>query len=280
MNLTARVAVALAVAVLATGGCSKQASAPTVNPKQTTTVAPAPRVDLAAASSQFATSWQWNQALFNRAVPLFTRARQADLQGKLTEAVALYRQGLAVFPAAVDQLGYLGLDLLKLDDDKGARNAWSQAIQIGQKRLQANGGPSALQPGDSLFDDGHIQAAFKSYDAAWSKLRAEGAEVNPRFQDTGAAQDFFEALKLAGAGHLDEATHRLQSATTLSPDFEEAHYFLGNALFAQGDIAQAKQQWMGVVGQPGFRNQIVHGPDEYQIAAITRLLATMKPNQT
>ena len=211
---------------------------------------------------------------------MFTRARQADLQGKLTEAVALYRQGLAVFPAAVDQLGYLGLDLLKLDDDKGARNAWSQAIQIGQKRLQANGGPSALQPGDSLFDDGHIQAAFKSYDAAWSKLRAEGAEVNPRFQDTGAAQDFFEALKLAGAGHLDEATHRLQSATTLSPDFEEAHYFLGNALFAQGDIAQAKQQWMGVVGQPGFRNQIVHGPDEYQIAAITRLLATMKPNQT
>ncbi len=218
-------------------------------------------------------SWEWNQARENLARPYFDAARRAERSGDIRLAAAEYRKGITFFPGAIDELGLLGLDLVRMHRCQEALQAWKQALVLSD--LRTSNFPSfrrELREGDKLFAERRYRDAFGSYYGVFYGPRRTGVEINPEYHDSGAEIFFQQGLKVGSDGDYNDAVKQLRESTSRSPYFQEAFYFMGSASFAAGNISEAQSAWSKTLTYLR-RSQIFHGPDEFQVSALRWLVA-------
>ena len=185
-------------------------------------------------------------------------------QGRLDEAVASYRNALAINPNYAEAHNNLGIALKaqgKLDE---AIASYQRAIAINQDYAEAH---SNL--GIALNADGKREEAVESFQRAVS--------INPSFVEgylnlanaLDAHEELDEAvasyrnalainpnyaeahnnlgIALKAQGKLDEAIASYQRAIAINPDYAEAHFNLGNALSDKGKSAEAATSYKGAI---------------------------------
>jgi Flp pilus assembly protein TadD len=185
------------------------------------------------------------------------RAHQLYNEGRYDTALDVLREGLGLYPNAVelhigigyariardeyawarrsfeealmldaeheDALAGYGEVLLKLGQADGARKAFNRTLELGyEDDLEL-----MLQIGRALFRDGFIDDARGFFDIA-----------------TRQAPDSAEALALVGyaqhrSGDDDDAILTLKRALQLDPSYSEARIYLGNILYDGGDLEAA-----------------------------------------
>jgi len=143
-------------------------------------------------------------------------------EGHPDEAVAHFRQALALQPNAADVHSNLGGALL-------AQGRFEEAIPHLQRgvRLQPDSAQAHNNLGNALSKQGQM-------DKALAHLR-KAVELRP----TLSSARYNLGGALLQAGHVDEAIAELQHALELDPDQASAYVSLGNALLAKGRGADA-----------------------------------------
>jgi Flp pilus assembly protein TadD len=151
------------------------------------------------------------------------RARALHRQGRLPEAVPLYREVLNLEPRNVDALQLLGVALASMGDLQRATVLLSAAAQLAPHSagIQAN-------LGGALSGRGRWQEALAAYEHA---LRSE-----PRL----AAALRGQAAALMQLGRPEAATAAFREAVRLVPEDDQAWNGLGVALERVGQGAEAR----------------------------------------
>ena len=151
--------------------------------------------------------------------------------GRLADAEAHYRRGLAIQPNDANVRSSLGIALAgqgKLDE---AIAAFRQAIGIRSDYAEAH---SNL--GNALRYQGKLDEAIAAYRRAIC--------IKPHLAL--AHSNLGNALR--DQGKLDEAIAACRQATSLKPDYAEAHSNLGNALYDQGKLDEAVAAYQQAIG--------------------------------
>ena len=148
-----------------------------------------------------------------------------DEQGRLEEAIALYRQALRILPTHAESHYGWGRDL-----DIAGRT--EEAIAHYREALR-------LKPGcvEARSDLGLALAEQGKTDEAVAQFRA-ALELKP--DDAVTHSNLGKAL--AGLGRWEEAASHLHAAARLQPGLAEAHFNLGDVLLAQGRLEEARRE--------------------------------------
>ncbi len=158
-----------------------------------------------------------------RATEVLRRAVKLHQAGALEQAVACYRQTLALQPDNHVALGNMGFAL----ESQGLFDA---AIACYQKAIAAN--PQHVDAhfnlGNAFNATGKLSAAVESYKNVVT-LKPDHAEA---YNNLGSA--------LMNQGELSAAVVNLQKAIALKADFAQAHYNLGSVKTGQGEFAEAE----------------------------------------
>jgi tetratricopeptide (TPR) repeat protein len=184
------------------------------------------------------------------------QAHTLHQQGRLTEAVSLYRQVLAREPLNGDALHLMGLALVALGDAPQAVRLIGSAVQ-----LQPANAAVHANLGGALSVVGRFSEALSSYDRALALQpdlpvahRGRGAVLMQLGQPEAALASFRQALRLApnddsahnGLGvalertnHPQEARQCFSRAIALNPANVDAHHNLGLIEAAAGRHAEA-----------------------------------------
>ncbi|MEW6074444.1 MAG: FG-GAP-like repeat-containing protein [Planctomycetota bacterium] len=156
------------------------------------------------------------------------KATAARVEGRLADAILLYRQALAAWPGHADCLYYLGNSLAEEGDEKGALAAFEELVaaeprgsggwmQIGFLRLPG---------GDPALDDlAAAEAAF-----------ARSAALNPEESRPIVQLGVVAMLQ----GRLEEAAERFRAAGRQNPRSIEARWFAGRVAWLAGDPGRAQ----------------------------------------
>jgi tetratricopeptide (TPR) repeat protein len=185
------------------------------------------------------------------------RAHQLYNEGRFDEALDVLREGLALYPAAVELHVGVGYARLAREEYAWARRAFDEALVLhsehedalaglGETLLRFNQHEAALeafrkvlelgydddielmlQCGRALFRDGMIAEARAFFEAAVSE-----------------APDHAEAVALVGycehrMGEDGRAIATLRRALAMDPDHAEARVYLGNILYDEGMFEEA-----------------------------------------
>jgi Flp pilus assembly protein TadD len=185
------------------------------------------------------------------------RAHQLYNEGNYDDALDTLREGLGLYPAAVelhvgvgyarlardefawarrsfeealvldpdheDALAGLGETLLKFGQTAGAEKAFRRILELGyQDDIEL-----MLQVGRALFRDGMMEEAKEFFDIAVQQV-----------------PDNAEAVAMSGytehrLGHDDLAVATLRRALQIDPDYTEARIYLGNILYDRGEYEAA-----------------------------------------
>ena len=185
------------------------------------------------------------------------RAHQLYNEGNYDDALDTLREGLALYPNAVelhvgvgyarlareeflwarrsfeealildpdheDALAGLGETLLKFGQSVSATKAFHRILELGyQDDIEL-----MLQVGRALFREGHMEDAKEYFDIAVRQV-----------------PDNAEAVAMVGyaehrLGRDDVAVATLRRALQLDPDFSEARIYLGNVLYDRGELEGA-----------------------------------------
>ena len=143
-------------------------------------------------------------------------------KGQLDEAIAAYRQAIALkpnYPEAYSNLGNALRDKGQLDE---AIAAYRQAIALKPDYPEAH---SNL--GNALKDKGQLDEAIAAY--------RQAIALKPNYPE--AHNNLGNALR--DQGQLDAAIAAFRQAIALKPDYPEAYNNLGNALKDQGQLDEA-----------------------------------------
>ncbi len=185
------------------------------------------------------------------------QAHQLYNEGRYDEALALLKQGVTLYPNAVelrigtayaymareeyawarrsfeqalvldpdheDGLAGLGETLLKVGDRAGATRAFERILQLGFQ----DDHELMLQIGRALFREGLVGAAHRFFD-----LAASAHEDSP---DAAACMGYAEHRLGNDAGAL----YWLRRALELDPGFSEARIYLANMLYDRGETEAA-----------------------------------------
>jgi Tfp pilus assembly protein PilF len=185
------------------------------------------------------------------------RAHQLYNEGNYDDALDTLREGLALYPNAVelhvgvgyariareefawarrsfeealvldpdheDALAGLGETLLKFGQAAGAMRSFRRILELGyQDDVEL-----MLQAGRALFRDGLMDEAREFFDTALKQV-PENAEA--------VAMVGYTEHRL---GKDDAAIHTLRRALQLDPDYSEARIYLGNLLYDRGEYEGA-----------------------------------------
>ncbi|MDQ6738494.1 MAG: tetratricopeptide repeat protein [Gemmatimonadota bacterium] len=185
------------------------------------------------------------------------RAHQLYNEGEYDQALAVLREGLTLYPSAVelhigvgyahharedfawarrafeealvldpdheDALAGIGETLLKFGQRDASLNCFRRTLELGY----ADDLDLMLQIGRALFREGMIEPAREFFEIAVQNA-SESAEA---VSCVGYAQHRM--------GEDDEAVATLRSALRLDPDHVEARVYLGNILYDRGDYEAA-----------------------------------------
>jgi len=143
-------------------------------------------------------------------------------EGKFAEAVAHYRQAVAINPNYEDAHGNLGHELLRAGDLEGAYTHLARSVEIwpNNARFQAD-------LADVLVRQGKFPEAQRPLEEA-IRLAPEKSEYHSNL-----------GYVLQKLGRTDEAIARYAEAIRLKPDSADAHYNMGLALAAKGKTSEA-----------------------------------------
>jgi tetratricopeptide (TPR) repeat protein len=136
---------------------------------------------------------------------LLQQAMAQHNAGQLSEAEALYRQILQVYPSHSNALRLLGVIASQSGRSTNALELLDRAIQIDPMFAEAY-----FDRGNALFVLQQFQAAVQSYDKA-IRLKPEYAEA---YQNRGSALHELQQFQAAGESY--------DKAISLKPDFTEA----------------------------------------------------------
>ena len=156
----------------------------------------------------------------------FQQAHALHGQGRLDEAIPLYRAIIRAAPRHADAHHFLGLALLQSGDAAAAEVLLGKAIRLNPKDAEAHA---------------NLAMAYRSLgrldDAARAYARAIAAK--PDF----AEAYFHRGVVLEQSGRLDDALTAFNRAAELRPDWAPAAYNAGNILHRFGRLAEAEARF-------------------------------------
>jgi len=156
----------------------------------------------------------------------YNLARLLAKQGLRDEAMNHYRQALTFKPNDADTHNNLGLLLAKRGDVPAALAAFQKAVELDPAHAKA------------YYNMGRVYADKGDFNNAVSHYR-RALELQP-----GEAEIYFVlGAVLAQQGRLREAADHFLEAVKLRPDSADAHESLGRALAAQGKKEEAEKQY-------------------------------------
>jgi len=160
----------------------------------------------------------------------YDRALAYARDGRLEEAVAGYRQALAVRPGSARTHNNLGIALAELGRRDEAIAHYREAL-----RLRPDFAEVHTNLGAELFQAGEIEAAAGHH--------AEAVRLRPDF---GQAR-WNLALALTVLGRDEQAIREYREVLRLLPDYAGAHHNLGIVLTRQGRLAEAAAEFREVL---------------------------------
>lgn len=185
------------------------------------------------------------------------RAHQLYNEGNFDEALALLREGLGLYPNAVELHVGIGYARLARDEFAWARRSFEEALVLDPEHEDGLAGL-----GEVLLKLGQTEAGLKSFrrilelgynDDIELMLQVGRALFREGFMED--AKDFFEiavqqtpdnaeAVAMVGyaqhrMGDEPGAVETLRRALKLDPDHSEARIYLGNLLYDQGEYEAA-----------------------------------------
>jgi Flp pilus assembly protein TadD len=137
-----------------------------------------------------------------------------------------FEQALSLDPDHEDGLAGLGESLLKVGDRAGAMRAFERILQLGFQ----DDHELMLQVGRALFREGHIAPAHRFFDLA--------ASAHPESPDAAACLGYASHRLGNDAGSL----YWLRRALELDPAYSEARIYLANLLYDRGETEAALHQ--------------------------------------
>ena len=167
---------------------------------------------------------------------IFAQAVGHHQAGRLDEAVACYRQVLALKPDLAGTHHNLGNALWEQGKREEAEASYRRALALQPSLAGARNNLGAL-----LYEQGKLDEAVACY--------REALALQP---------DYAEALNNLGAalcrrGELDEGEARIRRALILKPDFAGAHDNLGSLLWERGKLEAAEASIRRALAlAPGF----------------------------
>jgi protein O-mannosyl-transferase len=194
---------------------------------------PAAGLLLAAMTSAELHYWQNTRALFGRAMEVtdgnflaMTLVGSADAEeGKLEEAMSLYRKALACKPAYPEAHFFLGQALDRLGQAKEAMSEYEEAL-----RLRPDFDAAHIMTGLLLAKEKKYEQAERHYQAALQTA----PESAPAQSDWGMA--------LMEQGRWPECVAHYEQAVRLDPSLEEAHNNLGIGYLRMGRAAEGVKE--------------------------------------
>jgi tetratricopeptide (TPR) repeat protein len=185
------------------------------------------------------------------------RAHQLYNEGNYDEALALLREGLALYPNAVELHVGVGYARLARDEFAWARRSFEEALVLDPEHEDALAGL-----GEVLLKLGQSDAAVRSFRRILELGYSDDVELmlqvgRALFRDdlVEEAKEFFEiacqqtpenaeALALVGyaqhrLGDEPAAIETLRKALQIDPEHSEARIYLGNMLYDQGEYEGA-----------------------------------------
>lgn len=188
------------------------------------------------------------------------RAHQLYNDGHYDEALALLREGLGLYPNAVELHVGVGYARLARDEFAWARRSFEEALVLDPEHEDALAGL-----GEVLMKLGQNEAAIKAFrrilELGYSddiELMLQVGRALFREGEMDDAKDFFdiavqqtpenaEAVAMVGytqhrLGDEPAAIETLRKALQLDPDHSEARIYLGNILYDQGEYEAALYQ--------------------------------------
>ena len=151
-----------------------------------------------------------------------TQGLSAHRQGKLADAVALYRQALSYAPEHFNALHMLGVALAQQSDYAGAIDCLGRAVQARPDIAAAH-----CNLGNAQRDGGHPDDALASYDRT---LQIEPEQVNALCG---------RGLALQRLHRHAEAIASYDAALRIQPGRFDIHCYRGNALACLGRLPEA-----------------------------------------
>jgi hypothetical protein len=156
------------------------------------------------------------------------RARRARVEGRIAEAVGVYREALEMWPDHADSLYYLANCLLDLNDEPGALEVFERltAAHPDSSRGFMRIGTIRLPGGDPALDD--LLAARDAFERC---RRINGEESLPILR---------LGLVALLLGEHEHAADLLGRAAVANPRDPQAPYFGGRVAWVAGDRARAQ----------------------------------------
>ena len=182
------------------------------------------------------------------------RAHALYDEGQFDEALAVLREGLALYPSSVELHVGAGYARLARDEFAWARRSFEEALTLDPEHEDALAGL-----GEVLLKFGQVEAGLRAYDRTIElgyeddvelmlqigrALFREGyVEQSLAFFERAVrhAEDSAEAVACIGyaqhrLGNDAEAMVALRRALTVDPQFAEARVYLANLLYDAGDL--------------------------------------------
>lgn len=156
----------------------------------------------------------------------YNLARFLAKQGEQAEAIAHYREALAIRPDDPDTHNNLGLLLAVRGDVEESLEEFQRAVQI-----NPNYAKGFFNLGRVYSRQGELEKAVENYRQALN-LNPNEAEIY-----------FGLGNVLARLGQLEEASAHFQKAVEINPDVADAHMALARALAAQGKKEVAERHY-------------------------------------
>jgi Tfp pilus assembly protein PilF len=171
----------------------------------------------------------WNHVLKldpNSSIAHYNLARFLAKQGNQAEAIAHYREALAIRPDDADTHNNLGLSLAIRGETGASLKEFQKAVQIDPHYAKA-----FFNLGRVYAREGELEKAADGYRQAL-KLSPDEADIYLGLANV-----------LTRQGKPDEAVANLEQAIKLRPDFADAHVGLARALAAQGKKEEAEKHY-------------------------------------
>jgi tetratricopeptide (TPR) repeat protein len=225
--------------------------------------------------------WKDTATLFRRAMEVtsgnylamtLVGSMEAD-QGKLDEAISLYRQAVALKPIYPEAHFFLGRALERKKQTQEAMAEFQQALRLRPDFDSAHVMVGLLLAQEQEFDQAiaHYQAALKANPESAAAESDWGMVEMREGHWTASVAHYEKAVRLdpereeahnnLGIGYLQtgriaEGIRELREALKLNPGNTETRYNLGQALNQQGQWAEA-EQWLHPLAQnPGANDKV------------------------